>query len=218
MYEIKICDMSHLQQAVEITKLKNKNGGVEANWVADYTYIFKKYLSKNPDHMMLGAFDGDKLISFVCLAFFRDHDPAWFIVFMFTTKFYPVFSFNRPEIGLLIKTAFEVAEQRNYCQYYYSIAKKHEELYDRLWEKNQYVETGKYITTTELVVPPYTPVDRDRYWRLVGQRVHDVEVVIKRRILRPEKRIRYHHTHELELSSHKIFHNSPQLWKKTTVS
>ncbi len=211
MYDIKICDMTHLEQAVAMTRLKEKHGGLQANWMADWNTIFKKYLGPSPYYMLLGAFEGDKLVSFLGLAFYNKSDPAWFIVFMFTTVFNNKFSFNRPDIGPLVKTAFEIAERRHYWNYYYSLAKKHELLYDRLWSKNQYMPTGRYETRIEVEIPPYTPMERDRYWRLMGQRVHDVDVVIKRRILRHEFRREHASLHPVELSSHKEYTNVTQL-------
>jgi len=213
MLTIKICGPEHLEQAVAITNLKNKHSGVEKPWQLDYTHILEKYLSKNSHYLIIGAFDGDELVSFLCSAFWRKNDPSWFIVFMFTKRFGNQFSFNRPEIGLLLKAAFEVAEHRHYWKYYYSIAKKHETVYDQLWRKNTYVDTGKYNLKIEQEVPAYVAADRDRFWRLIGSRVYDVDLVIKSRILKPEKRVKYGSLHPIELeTTYKGYtQNNPQL-------
>lgn len=201
MLTIKICGPEHLEQAVAITNLKNKHSGVEKPWQLDYTHILEKYLSSNSHYLVIGAFDGDELVSFLCSAYWRKNDPSWFIVFLFTKRFGNQFSFNRPEIGLLLKAAFEIAEHRHYWKYYYSIAKKHETLYDQLWKKNTYVDTGKYNLKIEQEVPAFVAVDRDRFWRLIGSRVYEVDMVIKSRILKTEKRVRYDKLHPIELET-----------------
>jgi|APGre2960657373_1045057.scaffolds.fasta_scaffold01417_3 hypothetical protein len=201
MLTIKICGPEHLEQAVAITKLKNKHSGVEKPWQLDYAPILQKYLNTNTHYLTIGAFDGDELVSFLCSAFWRNNDPSWFIVFLFTKRFGNQFSFNRPEIGLLLKAAFEIAEYRHYWKYYYSIAKKHETVYDMLWKKNNHVDVGKYNLKIEQEVPAYTAVDRDRFWRLVGSRVYEVDMVIKSRILKVENRIQHESLHPLELET-----------------
>jgi hypothetical protein len=206
MLTIKICGPEHLEQALAITELKNKHSGVEKPWQLNYTRILEKYLSANSNFLVIGAFDGDELVSFLCSAYWRISDPSWFIVFLFTKRFGNQFSFNRPEIGLLLKAAFEIAEHRHYWKYYYSIAKKHEVIYDKLWKKNTYVNTGKYNLKIEQEVPAWTAVERDRFWRLIGSRVYEVDMVIKSRILKAEQRIKYESLHPLELSaSHKAY-------------
>jgi hypothetical protein len=213
MITVKICDETHLKQAVAMTQLKDKIGGAERPYQADYELVLKKYVSSNSHYVMLGAFDGEELLAFICIAFWRNEDPSWFIVFMFTKVFTSTFSFKRPEIGLLIKTAFEIAEHRHYWKYYYSIAKKHETIYDRLWQKNSFVGTGRYDLKIETEVPAETPIERERFWRLIGSRVYEVDVVIKSRILKPEMRVRHDDLHPVELEAvHKIYDiNYPQL-------
>ena len=62
-------------------------------------------------------------------------------------------------------------------------------------------------------VPAETPIERERFWRLIGSRVYEVDVVIKSRILKPEMRVRHTELHPVELESrHKIYDiNYPQL-------
>ena len=62
-------------------------------------------------------------------------------------------------------------------------------------------------------MPAWTAVERDRFWRLIGSRVYEVDMVIKSRILKPEQRIKYESLHPLELSAtHKAYNiNYPQL-------
>jgi hypothetical protein len=213
MITIKICDETHLPQAIAMTALKDKVGGAERPYQLSYEPILKKYVSSNSHYLMLGAFEGEELIAFICIAFWRINDPAWFIVYMFTKVFSPTFSFKRPEIGLLIKTAFEIAEHRHYWKYYYSIAKKHEVVYDKLWQRNTFVSTGRYDLKIEVEVPAETPIERERFWRLIGSRVYEVDVVIKSRVLKPEMRVEYNTLHPIELAAkHKIYDiNYPQL-------
>lgn len=213
MLTVKLCGPEHLDQAVAITNLKSKHSGVEKPWQLDYAPILGKYLSPNSHHLTIGVFDGDELVSFLCSAFWRRNDPSWFIVFLFTKRFGNQFSFNRPEIGLLLKAAFEIAEHRHYWKYYYSISKKHETVYDTLWRKNTYVDLGKYNLKIEEEVPAYSAVQRDRYWRLLGSRTYDTDMVIKSRILKKEKRVKYDNLHQLELeTTYKNYSvNFPQL-------
>ena len=213
---IKLLSIADYGAAMEILNLKEKSGGMQKPANVNLIYTFLKYFGGDSDqYIALGYFDEDKLISWVSLRFIytlkNRFVNTWNITGMFSSKFDNMFSFNRPEIGLLIKTAFEIAEHRHCWKYYYTISTSHQYLYDRLWKKNNYLPTGRYTTEIERTVNPLDFHIKRYYADIIGTRNYDEEFVIKRRILNPEFRIKYDSLHELELQAkHKKYFDYTQ--------
>ena len=142
--------------------------------------------SKSKDDVIIGYFDDDKLISWISIGFHESkmRGKFWIISNFFSSVYTSYFNFNRPEFGMLFKAAFEVAEGRGYYQYFYSIAKRLERVYERQWKKNSYAVQGKYDLTTLAVVPANTKPEFELYWRLMGQELKPDNIVIKSRKLK----------------------------------
>mgnify|MGYP000293692471 CR=1 FL=1 len=213
---IKILSSHDYAVAMEILDLKEKAGGMQKPNNITLHSIFLKYFVGDSDQCIaLGYFEEDKLISWVTLRFIyslkNKFVNTWNITGMFSSKFDNMFSFNRPEIGLLIKTAFEIAEHRHCWKYYYTISTSHQYLYDRLWKKNNYLPTGRYTTVIEQTVDPLDFHIKRYYADIIGTRDYNDEFVIKRRMLNPEFRIKYDSLHELELqATHKKYFDYTQ--------
>ena len=142
--------------------------------------------SKSKDDVIIGYFEDDELISWITIGFYESkmRGKFWVISNFFSSVYTSYFNFNRPEFGMLFKAAFEVAEGRGYYQYFYSIAKRLERVYERQWKKNSYAVQGKYDLTTLAVVPANTKPEFELYWRLMGQELKPDNIVIKSRKLK----------------------------------
>jgi hypothetical protein len=134
----------------------------------------------------LGYFEDDKLVSWVSIGFYESklRGKFWAITGLFTTVFEERFSFSRPEFGLLFKRAFEIAEEKGYFQYFYSIAERVERVYERQWKKNPWGFNNRYDLITLDIVPANTKPEYDLYWRLMGKELKPDNIVIKARILK----------------------------------
>jgi hypothetical protein len=142
--------------------------------------------SKSNNSVVIGYFEDDKLISWITIGFYENkmRGKFWVISSFFSSVYTSYFNFNRPEFGMLFKAAFEVAEERGYHQYFYSIAERLERVYERQWRKNSYAIQGKYDLTTLAVVPANTKPEFELYWRLMGQELKPDNIVIKSRKLK----------------------------------
>jgi hypothetical protein len=142
--------------------------------------------SKSNNSVVIGYFEDDKLISWITIGFYENkmRGKFWVISSFFSSVYTSYFNFNRPEFGMLFKAAFEMAEERGYHQYFYSIAERLERVYERQWRKNSYAIQGKYDLTTLAVVPANTKPEFELYWRLMGQELKPDNIVIKSRKLK----------------------------------
>jgi hypothetical protein len=134
----------------------------------------------------IGYFESNDLISWIEISFHQSimRGKFWAISGLYSTRIGQVFSFNRPEIGLTIKHAFEVAEKQGYFQYFYCISEKLERVYERQWKKNQWGFNNRYDLITLDVVPANTKPTYELYWRLMGQELKPDNIAIKSRILK----------------------------------
>ena len=146
--------------------------------------------AKSNDAVIIGYFEDDKLISWIDIGFYESkmRGKFWVISNFFSSVYTSHFNFNRPEFGMLFKSAFAVAEGRGYHQYFYSIAERLERVYERQWKKNSYAIQGKYDLTTIDIVPANTKPEFELYWRLMGQELKPDNIAIKKRVLRHEFR------------------------------
>lgn len=187
---IKTLTYFDLTRAMEIARLKNRNGGTKVLSDDKFEEIHKKYFESNGVNFALGYFDNNELISWVGFGLHQNNSRGkfWYISFLYTSVFHNHFSFNNPEIGLLIKSSFSVAESLEYYEYYYTINKKFETLYDRQWRKNKFVPTGRYDLEIIGEVPANTQPTVDLYWQLIGKEIKPDTMVVKKRILKSEFR------------------------------
>lgn len=154
---------------------------------------YLKYFTKDNDRFAFGYFENDVLQSWLLQGFFRrktDGKKYWVISFLCTHS-KSFFSFNNPEIGLLVKEAFENAEAHQYYNYFYVVPEKQTNAYERQWRKNQWGFNGRYELTTIDTIPAHTrPLDK-MYWRLMGEEIKDYNVVVKARTLGKQYRPTY---------------------------
>ena len=201
---IKILNIEHFSDAMSIFNLKEKAGGLKKPNSDSLIHLYLKYFLSDYRFIALGYFEEEQLISWVCSSFIPSLDSrfvgSWNITGLYSKKFDNTFSFNRPEIAPLIKTSFEIAEHRHYWRYYYTISVKHQELYDKLWKKNNFLKTGRYDTVVERVIQ----AENDAFYKaiygpIIGNREYTEDFVVKKRTLTHDYRIKYDSLHNLEL-------------------
>jgi len=149
---------------------------------------YLKYFTEDEDRFAFGYFEGDVLQSWLLQGFFRrktDGKKYWVISFL-CTHGKTFFSFNNPEIGLLVKAAFENAELNQYYNYFYVVPEIHTNAYERQWKTNQWGFNGRYDLTTVDVIPANTQPRDKMYWHLMGQEIKNINTVVKCRKLRKE--------------------------------
>jgi hypothetical protein len=187
---IKLLNEFDLPRAMEIARLKPRSGGTLPLSDDQFEEIHKKYFLGNGVHFALGYIEDNQLISWIGFGLHENkaRGKFWYVSFLYTSRFHNYFSFNNPEIGSLIRDAFVITEKLDYYEYYYTISKKFETLYDRQWTKNKFVKTGRYDLEIIGEIPANTQPTIDLYWRLIGKEVKPDTMVIKKRILRPEFR------------------------------
>lgn len=181
----------HLEKCFEISKLKSRVGGTKPPDPDGFKEGYSAYFTDNDERYALGCFDGDELISWIAIGFvdMPDYDyHFWAISALYTTRFVQVFSFNNPEIGLLIREAFALAESKEYYEYYYSVSSRISKVYETQIQKTKYIPIGRYTYKEVAVIPANTEPDNILFWRLMGQELKPDDIIIKKRILNPEHR------------------------------
>jgi hypothetical protein len=171
-----------------IAKLKDTMGGTVPPM--SFKDAFGGYFEDDPNKVALGYFEDDVLISFVCISFHESNMRGrfWIIAGLNTNRFRTFFSFAVPETGLLIKAAFDFAEERGYYEYYYCTAEKVMNVYERQWSKNPYQPLGRYEKITLYTVPPNTKPEHELTWRMMGERTKPDTIIFKKRVLKEQFR------------------------------
>jgi hypothetical protein len=172
------------KECEDIVLSRNKIGGTKP--ISAERYLELREEAKSNNSVTIGYFENGKLISWIQLGFHESkmRGKFWVISNFFSSVYTSYFSFNRPEFGMLFKAAFNVAEERGYYQYFYSIAERLERVYERQWKKNSYAIQGKYDLTTLAVVSANTKPEFELYWRLMGRELKPDNIVIKSRKLK----------------------------------
>lgn len=180
----------HLTACLDIARLRPRVSGTKPLPEELLIELSQKYFVENENYYALGCIEDGKIISWVALAFVENKARGryWIITALYTTKFTTYFSFDNEEIRLLIKASFDLAESNKYYEYYYSVAERVSSVYESQIRKNKYIATGRYDCIQLDIVPANTKSTVDLYWKLMGQELKPDNIVIKKRVLRPEFR------------------------------
>jgi hypothetical protein len=181
-------------ECIQIMKSKKKVGGTEPTDLETIIDSHDKYFIENilsDRYQAYGYIENNTIVSFILQALLENKSRGrfWVIPGIFTSKPYNLFSFNKPEIGSLIKVAFETAEHKEYYEYYYTIAKHVSEVYERQINKTTYIPLYRYDRIDLGIVPANTIPTVDMYWKLLGAQTRPHDMMIKKRVLRKEFRI-----------------------------
>ena len=176
-------------RALEIAKLRPRIGGTVT--VDNLDDIIRNYFVNDENKVALGYFENDILISWIAIGLRENiaRGKFWYISYLFNSKIENYYTFNKPENGLLLVEAFNLAESRGYYEYYYIISKRIEHVYDRQWGKNGYLPTGRYETITLDTIPANTWCSVDLYWQLMGNQTKPDDMIVKKRILNDKYRL-----------------------------
>jgi len=181
----------YLDECFNMSLLKDRIAGTLPPTPSSFFEQYSKYFEGNDHYYVLGCFDEGQLISWIALGFseqLKVDGLFWTVSGMFTSKFVPVFSFNNPEIGLLIKEAFKLAESKHYYEYYYSVADRISKVYERQIQKTQYIPIGRYDYIELATIPANTKPEKILYWKLMGEQMKPDTIIIKKRVLKPQYR------------------------------
>lgn len=177
-------------KCLEISKIKPRVGGTVPISDVSFKDTFTKYFENNENSYIFGCFEEDELISWIAIGFGESQSLGkfWVISSLYTTRFTTYFSFNNEEIGLLIKTAFEVAESKKYYEYYYTVSSRISTVYEKQIQKNKFIPIGRYDYKELKTIPANTKPDSKLIWRLMGQETKPDDTIVKKRILREQFR------------------------------
>lgn len=175
-----------IDQIREIAMLRPRVSGTEPP--KDIDVFIGGLKDPNSRSEFYGVFDGEQLISWIAFRFGELHgEQVWAILGIYSRVTENFFTFNRPDIKLLIRKAFSTAEDNGVYIYVYSIAKRLEKVYETRWKKNDWITPGRYELFTIAVIPANVPASENWQLRLMGG-VKPDDVVIKKRILREKFR------------------------------
>lgn len=172
---------------LKVVELHKKIGGTVPNNLSFFEEVFKKYFDDNINAQIFGYFENEHLVSTISIGYWENitRGKFWVISSLFSTKKHSIFSFNRPEIGLLIKKAFENSEELQYYEYYYVIAEHISSVYERQINRNVYIPLNRYDRITLDVIPKNTLPNRDHlYNRLLGNECKPHNMIVKKRVLK----------------------------------
>lgn len=195
--ELRVLTGEHFNEALSMPQLKDRHGGSTPN--KNYKLRLYPYFSPSPSAVAVGYFENNNLISWASLRFGKQGDMnIWCITSLWTNRFSNFLSFDRPELGMLLKGCFDVAEHRLYWNYFYSISTKLERVYQRQWAKNPWMPTGRYDLTIYQHVPANTIPEPNFVYKLIGGEPKSNDITIKCRVLKEEFRQQYTDVSELE--------------------
>jgi hypothetical protein len=179
-----------LPTASAMVGLKPRTSGTVPISQDDFIKNFNVYFSGSTKTKAFGYFDNDQLVCFVCVGFFESkmRGRFWVIPALYTRNFKQVFNFKDPDMALLLKYTFEFAENNEYYEFYYSVAERIMNAYERQWQRNSVMPIGRYDLITLDQVPAFTKPEFELYWRLMGEETKPDTIVIKKRVLKEQYR------------------------------
>jgi hypothetical protein len=179
-----------LPAASDMVGIKPRTSGTVPITKESFVDGFANYFAEVPDHYAFGYLENDELVCFLCMGFFENkmRGKFWIIPALYTKNFKPVFNFKDPDMASLLKYAFEFAEDKGYYEFYYSVGERIMNAYERQWQRNSVMETGRYELILLDTVPARTKPEFELYWRLMGQELKPDTIVIKKRVLREQYR------------------------------
>jgi hypothetical protein len=180
-----------LDDCVKMVGIKPRTAGTVNLTKEKFIDSLSHYFDSSDNHVSLGYFKDTELICFICLGFFESkmRGKFWVISALYTKEFKPYFNFKDPDMGSLLKYSFEFAEQKGYYEFYYSIAERIMNAYERQWQRNSFMATGRYDRVILDRVPPNTVPNYELYWKLMGESIKPDCIIIKKRVLREEFRL-----------------------------
>jgi hypothetical protein len=179
-----------LPTAIDMVGLKPRTSGTVPISQDAFIENFNVYFSGSEKTKAFGYFDNDQLVCFVCVGFFESkmRGKFWVIPALYTKNFKQVFNFKDPDMASLLKFAFEYAESNYYYEFYYSVAERIMNAYERQWQRNSVMPIGRYDLITLDQVPAFTKPEFELYWRLMGEEIKPDTIVIKKRVLKEQYR------------------------------
>jgi len=187
---IKTLGTEHFTACLDIKRLRPKIAGTVA--ITDDAFIegYQKFFQPNDTNLALGYFEEEELISWISVGMYQSpmRGKFWVVPCFFSKRTQSYFSFNVPDLSMMIKEAFRITESKQYYTYYYAISEKISRVYDKQWQKNSFITTGRYHLSTLDVVPPNTQPDQSLYWKLMGEETKPDATLIKQRVLKEEFR------------------------------
>jgi hypothetical protein len=183
---IKILDHTYFDECMNFIILKNKISGTTPSSIETLKSSYYKYFQPNDTRFIIGYFEGNILISWISIGFFenKQYGKFWAITAIFTSRNANYFTFNRDDVGPLLKFSFEFAESKKYYQYFYSVAEKISHVYERQWKKNIYLTPGRYTLSEIETIPANTIPENSMYWKLMGSECKPDTIIIKKRMLK----------------------------------
>lgn len=180
-----------LDVASDMVEIKPRTSGTAPINKIEFIDNFKNYFLGEWPTYAFGYFENDELISFVCMGFFESklRGKFWVIPALYTKRFTKVFNFKESDMAYLMKAVFEFAESKGYYEFYYSVAERIMNAYERQWQRNSVMETGRYDLILLDTVPAGTKPEFELHWRLMGESLKPDTIIIKKRVLKPEFRI-----------------------------
>lgn len=182
---------NHFLKCLEISKIKSKVAGTKPGDENSFKELSAKFFEENDNCYAFGCFENETLISWISIVFAESvsRGKFWCITHLYTTKFNLYYSLDHEEIGLLVNTAYKFAESKKYYEYYYSIAARVSNVYERRIQKDITFNPATRYDLIDLdTIPANTKPSIELYWRLMGQELKPDPIIIKKRILRPEFR------------------------------
>jgi hypothetical protein len=176
----------YFKECLAITKLRDRVSGTKPVSEEVLNELYKKYFEENDNYYAFGYIEDEKIISWIGISFVENNFRGrfWVIASIYTTRFSKYFSFNREEIGLLIKAAFNLAESKKYYEYYYSVSERISTVYEKQYQKNNFIQTGRYDLIEIARIPADTQPNIELYWKLMGEETKPDVIIIKKRVLR----------------------------------
>ena len=184
---VRLSGKNDYNKFLKVVQLHKKIGGTVPNNLGFFVEEYKKYFNDDDNNQIFGYWENQYLISTIAIAYRENitRGKFWVISSLFSINKHNIFSFNRPEIGLLIKKAFENSEELQYYEYYYVIAEHISSVYERQINRNVYIPLKRYDRITLDVIPKNTLPNCDHlYNKLLGNECKPHNMIVKKRVLK----------------------------------
>lgn len=146
-------------------------------------------LLKTDRTFIVGVFEGEVLSAWMAYRFgVLGEEKIWVIVHFFSVKNKNTFSFDK-DFQLIVEKIIEKAESIGHYSYFYAVRKQNEHTYEKAWARNQTVQIkGRYHIATIHEIKANTLPDVAWISRLLGNKTHPYDMVIRKRTLKEEYR------------------------------
>jgi hypothetical protein len=185
---LRLLERSDIGEAMALAARHARHSGTEPVSLVEIEDLLSE-INTDTKNRFFGYFDGRDMLSWACLRFGELHgEKTWSISCLFVRHTREHFSWEPPELGLIVKQGFDYAEAHGYYAYVYSIATRLERVYERKWRTNPWLPPRDRYTKDVIARIPAGEKAPQNWMTRMARLPKPDEMSILRRTLKEEYR------------------------------